>query len=236
MGFFGELYLRSTRPFLSEQATASECALIAGALALRRGVRTLDIGCGHGRHLAPLADRGLDVFGLDFDAQSLRELPKFLRRRVVRADLYAPPFRSAFDAAYSWYATLFISERESKNLEALRAAASVLRPGGKLLVHGHNPLAQAREPRSHFEATLDDGAQLVEDTWYDPGANVLHGRRVLTHGDLALEGEFLVRCPTLEDHARMARALGLRVEETFGDEEGGAYRADSPDLIVRYGS
>jgi SAM-dependent methyltransferase len=234
MGFFGELYLRSTRPFLSPRATDLECELIAQALGLSPQMRALDIGCGHARHLERLSERGLNVYGLDSDARSLADLAPAIRARVVRANLYAPPFRGCFDAAYSWYATLFISESEAENVDALRAAASTVRPGGRLLVHGHNPLVQAREPQSRFEETLEDGAHLVEETWFDLAANVLHGRRTLTEPGRMLEGNFLVRCPTLEDHARMASALDLRLEGTFGDVAGGPYSADSPDLIVRY--
>lgn len=232
MAFFGELYLRSTRPFLAPEVTTREAGFIARTLRLAPGQRALDIGCGHGRHLALLAGRGLDVWGLDFDALSLDQLPPGVRPRAIRGDLYALPFARPFDAAYAWYATLFISPEESRNLEALREAARVLRPGGRLLVHGHNPAAQACEPESHFEATLTDGAKLSEETWYEPGRNVLHGRRRLEHAGRVLEGEFLVRCPTADDHARWAQQAGLTVEAQFGDVQAAPYRATSPDLIV----
>lgn len=234
MAFFGELYLRSTRPFLAPEATAQECGFIASALDLAPGVRALDIGCGHGRHLEPLAARGLDVLGFDLDPESLVAISPELRARVVRADLFAPPFAGCFQAAFSWYATLFGSDDDARNLEALRAAVSVLAPGGRLLVHGHNPTVQAREPQSHFETTLADGARLVEETWYDLAANALHGHRILTDGARRLEGRYLVRCFTAADHARMASRLGLGIEATWGDAQGNPYAADSPDLIVRY--
>lgn len=234
MAFFGELYLRSTRPFLAPEATAREAAFIASALALGPGVRALDIGCGHGRHLVPLRRAGHDVVGLDFDARSLAEVPSEHRAHVVRGDLFALPFGARFDAAFAWYATLFVRDEDEANVAALCEAARVLRPGGRLLVHGHNPAAQRREPESHFAATLDDGAQLVEDTWFDLATNVLHGRRVLRHGDRVLEGDFLVRCPTFEDHTRWAKRCALRLDAVFGNENGAALSERAPDLIVRY--
>lgn len=232
MSFFGELYLRSTRPFLAEETSAREAAFIAQTLRLERSRRALDIGCGHGRHLQRLVARGLDVWGVDNDALSLAQLGPEARARAVRGDLYHLPFRASFDAAYAWYATLFISDDDRQNQAALAEATRALRPGGELLVHGHNPVAEARDGESLFKATLDDGAALVEETWYDSTRNVLHGHRRLTHGARVLEGRFLVRCPTLEDHARWAKALGLRLEATYGDAAGRPYRRESPDLIV----
>jgi SAM-dependent methyltransferase len=234
VSFFGELYLRSTQPFLRPEATRREAAFIARALELRPGGRVLDVGCGHGRHLALLADQGISGFGLERDALSLRSLGPELRARAVRADLYHPPFGPRFDAAYAWYATLFISDDDRENQAALVAAAGCVRPGGALLVHGHNPATQRQELESRFESALEDGARLVEETWYDPARDVLHGHRVLTHGARRLEGRFVVRCPTLEDHRRWAAQAGLGIDGTWGDAAGGECLPGSPDLIVRY--
>lgn len=233
MAFFGELYLRSTRPFLTPEATAREVALIRRELAPGGRGLLLDIGCGHGRHLAGLNQQGLDVVGLDLDALSLRALAAPLQRRVVQGDLFAMPFGARFDAAYAWYATLFIRDDDASNRAALFEALRVVRPGGALLVHGHNPVRQAAEPESRFETTLPDGAHLLEETWYDLAQHVLHGHRTLTDGARVLNGSFMVRCPGLEDHRRWAQEAGVTIEATFGDALGRPYGAHAPDLIVK---
>jgi len=65
--FFGELYLRSTRPFLPEDVTRAEADYLSRAF---NGVRVsggvMDVGCGHGRHLSQLSTPRLKV-GVDFD-------------------------------------------------------------------------------------------------------------------------------------------------------------------------
>ncbi|MBS2030391.1 MAG: class I SAM-dependent methyltransferase [Deltaproteobacteria bacterium] len=233
MSFFGELYLRSTRPYLGANETRAEAELIARELALTPTTRTLDIGCGHGRHLELLHAR-CALFGLELDPLSIAQTPAPLRARVVRGDFYAPPFGPTFDAAFAWYATLFISSADERNLAALRSAAGVLKPGGKLLAHGHNPISQGAAGQSRFEATLPDGGKLVEETWYDASHNLLHLHRRLADGARVLEGRFAVRCPTVEDHAHWAKQSGLAIEATWGDAQGTPYGATSPDLIVRY--
>ncbi len=51
-GFFGELYLRSTRPFQPASVTEAESRYLGERLreAGTQGL-VLDLGCGHGRHL-----------------------------------------------------------------------------------------------------------------------------------------------------------------------------------------
>jgi len=233
VSFFGELYLRSTRPYLTASETRAEAEFIARELALTKTTRTLDVGCGHGRHLELLHGR-CALVGFDSDPASLAQIPVPLHARVVRGDFYAPPFGATFDAAFAWYATLFISNSDERNVDALRAVAGVLKPGGKLLVHGHNPVSQRRAGESRFEAKLEDGGSLVEETWYDASRNLLHLHRRLADGARVMEANFAVRCPTIEDHAAWAREAGLAVEATRGDAQGTPYGQGSPDLIVRY--
>ena len=65
--WFGELYLETTAPLLTPGLTRAEAAVIASLLRLAPGERVLDLGCGHGRHLAALAGRGLGLWGVDLE-------------------------------------------------------------------------------------------------------------------------------------------------------------------------
>jgi SAM-dependent methyltransferase len=231
--FFGELYLRSTRPFLDPRVTRREAEFIVDALQLLPHERALDLCCGHGRHLQALAELGHTAIGLELDAASLATVPKPLRSRLVRGDLYALPFREAFPALFSWYASLLISEDDARNRAAVAQAASALEPGGRMLLHGHNPLAQRRETRSHFSTELAGGEKLSEEIWYDAAKDVLHGHRILQSLDgRTLEGEFQVRCPTLEDHRAWCEELGLKLESAWGDVNAEPPSETAPDLIV----
>jgi SAM-dependent methyltransferase len=235
--FFGALYLCSTRPFLDETTTHREADFIVEALKLRPDERVLDLCCGHGRHLVWLRKHSPNTWGLDLDETSLEIARESLRadadRRLVRGNLYALPFHHAFDALYAWYASLFLSEDDAVNQEALTQAARALKPGGRMLIHSHNPERQAKEAETRLETTLPDGSHLLEVAWYDPVNGLLHGERRLEGPDGTLEGHYQVRCPSLVDYRKWCRSSGLVLEQAWGDIAGRPPSAEAVDLIVR---
>ena len=122
--FFGELYLRSTRPFLKPEVTASELDYLEQRLGeVTPKGPLLDFGCGHGRHLELGARLKRSIVGLDRDPLSLREARA--TAPVVRGDFFAPPLRpGAFAAAYTWYNSIFTFE--DAQIEAIFARLSAL--------------------------------------------------------------------------------------------------------------
>ena len=230
--FFGDLYLRSTLPFLDPRVTRLEADFIGDALQLVAGERVLDLCCGHGRHLELLRLRGFRAVGLELDTASLAEMSPLGRTAAVQGDMRHLPFRAGFDALFAWYASLFLSENDAQNRAALQQAASVLRPGGRMLIHSHNPLSQRREPSSHFETRLPDGSSVVEDTRFDERTGMLTGHRKRHVAGAIQEGDFQVRCPRLEDHHAWSEDLGLILESSWGDIQAAPISETAPDLIV----
>ena len=111
-------------------------ALIA-ALRLPRRARILEVGCGRGVALVPLATIALParLVGLDVDAALLAEARERLERRGVAADLVhgdvrALPFPDgAFDVVVDFGTCWHIADPE----RALREIARVLAPGGRFV-------------------------------------------------------------------------------------------------------
>ena len=96
-------------------------------MALEPGERVLEIGCGQGHLTKRLAERGVDVVGIDANpsAPDVAETS-----RVVCMNAEALDFDDAqFDAIVSVHAIEHIPALD----EALREAARVLRPGGRAL-------------------------------------------------------------------------------------------------------
>jgi SAM-dependent methyltransferase len=226
--FFGELYLRSTRPFLTGEKTALEVAYLTRMLP--PGGRLLDVGCGHGRHAAPLARGGARVVGVDFDPLSLAERePGF---PVVRADFRRPPFRQCFDGAYSWYSTLFIGS-DAENAAALRAVAGCLRPGGHLVLHTVPFSWFEQNPRATYRGRLPDGSWLEEDNFFDPTSGRDVGvRRLQLPDGRELSGDYAIRTYPLEELRALAEDCGWAWGWAHGDLDGHPLQASSPDLIV----
>jgi ubiquinone/menaquinone biosynthesis C-methylase UbiE len=102
---------------------------------LDRDDRVLEVGCGNGKTLAVLAQRGVDVVGFDFSRGGL-ELCKrsgLPRTELVQGNVLELPFTAeSFDAILCHHVLehLFREEREVAAMELTR----VLRNGGRLQV------------------------------------------------------------------------------------------------------
>ncbi len=235
VSFFGELYLRSTRPFLAPEITQREVAYLERCFAHHSlpGL-VADLGCGHGRHAAPLNTSGPlqgRVVGLELDAYSLaHRLPGF---PAIRGDLRALPFRTgALAGAYAWYSTLFaFSEMEHRVI--LQEVARCLRPGG-LLILQTVPFERLREsPSAAFQRTLPDGCVLEEESRFDPDTGMDHGRRRLRLPDgRVLSGVYTIRYYPLAELTQLLEATGLATRWVHGSLEGEPLSSASRELIV----
>ena len=233
MSFFGELYLRSTLPFLSEE-TAREVAYLARELgrACPGPGPVVDLGCGHGRHAAALNRAGPltgRVIGLERDALSLAERrPGF---PVVRGDLRALPLRSgALAGAYAWYSSLFVfSDAEHRAL--LRDVARVLRPGAPLLLQTvpYERLAAARRlPAAAAGRQRAGGAQPLR-----PGHRTRPRRAPLDIPDgRVLSGTYAIRYYPLADLTQLLESAGFSVAWVHGGLAGEPLSSTSTDLIL----
>lgn len=156
----------------------------------------------------------------------------------VRGDVRALPFRAgAFDAAFSWYASLFMFD-DRTNAACLAEAGRALRPGGRLLVHHANPLRLAREPRATARRELADGAVVEEESSFDVARGVDRcARRLVRPGGDVLAGTAELRYYSPTEWGPLAGRAGLRlVELTTTPDAGRPARREpgpeSPDLIA----
>jgi SAM-dependent methyltransferase len=122
-------------------ATAASRFLIAEVAGLPPG-SALDLACGAGRNAVWLAERGWRVTAVDFSDVALGMARRLAaERRVVvewiEADVLAwTPAPGAYDLVCVLYLQLPAAERRG----ALARAAAAVRPGGTLLVLGHDRL------------------------------------------------------------------------------------------------
>ena len=247
--YYGELYLGSVGDLLTPRLSALEADAIAALLGLGPRDRVLDLACGHGRHARVLAARVGRLVGLDRSAAYLRRAlegrpasagggPRSRPPGYVRGDVRALPFRTGgFDAAFSWYASLFMFD-DATNAACLAEAGRVVRRGGRLLVHHANPLQLAREPRAAARRTLPDGSVVEEESVYDPATGVDRcARRVVRRDGAVLAGTAELRYYIPSEWRRLAESAGLRLLEltTTPDAGRGPRREpgpDAPDLIA----
>jgi SAM-dependent methyltransferase len=108
---------------------------------LSPGSTVLEAGCGMGRYTFPLAARGFEVEGLDLSPRLLERLREFDGGRhgfrLHCADLLDPPaeLRERFDALVGFFTLHHVPDLR----RCLRAAASLVKPGGRVAFLEPNP-------------------------------------------------------------------------------------------------
>jgi SAM-dependent methyltransferase len=239
--YYGALYAESVADLLTPGLSALEAEVIAFLLGLGPRDRVLDLACGHGRHARVLAERVGAVVGLERSGEYLRRAtatPTATSPLYLRGDVRSLPFATgAFDAAYSWYASLFMFD-DALNAACLTDLGRVVRRGGRVLVHHANPLALARHPHETARRTLPDGSVVEEESRFDPvrGVDRCARRLVRPCGD-ALEATAELRYYRPSEWRMLARAAGLRLlgVTTTPDAASGPRPEpgpEAPDLIA----
>jgi SAM-dependent methyltransferase len=157
-----------------------DVALYLG-FAERTGGPLLELGCGTGRLLLPLARAGFSITGVDMSPRMMEVAQAKVddaglddQISLVQADMrevnLPQQYRLAFIAINSFMHLLTMEDQ----LDALRAWRKLLLPGGLLVIDVDNP-----DPRHLLEA---DGRLDLQGRWFDPdtGATVLkHMSRTL---------------------------------------------------------
>jgi len=105
------------------------------------GSRVIDIGCGEGANPCFLADKGMDVVGVDASAklieQGLRRYPR-LAGKIQTGDALALEFDdNIFDVATLIGVLHHIYSRDDQH-RAIREALRVVKPGGTVLIRESN--------------------------------------------------------------------------------------------------
>src|ERR1700730_13002637 len=140
--------------------------------------RCLELGCGGGIHLRPLADAGWSVVGLDISAGQLAVAQR--RRRIkclVRGDgAILPSAADSFDAAFAAFIQTDVDDWSATAAEAAR----VVRRGGRVVCIGIHPCFVG--PFSRYTGLavpqLFPGYRRTERTHIGPGLGDGIARRV----------------------------------------------------------
>jgi ubiquinone/menaquinone biosynthesis C-methylase UbiE len=241
--YYGDLYFDSAADLLSPALSAMEAEVVARLLGLRRGERVLDLACGHGRHAGPLAALGARVVGLERNARYLRRAivnsgGSASNPRWIRGDVRALPLREgAFDAAFSWYSSLFMYD-DAANLACLAALGRVVRRGGRLLVHHANPEALSLSPIDASRRVLADGGVVEEESRWDAATGIDRcARRLVRPDGTVLAGTAELRYYTAPEWGPLAVAAGLRLVQVTNtsaarEAPGPKTGSEAPDLIA----
>jgi SAM-dependent methyltransferase len=215
----GAAYLR----YSFTKGTAQEIEFLVGALDLRPGQRVLDVGCGPGRHAHALAERGMEVVGVDVSQRfvDIAAAGAPSGASFVRADARHLRFDAEFDAAISLCQGAFgLAGGPAAPLDAdgdvLAGIARALRPGGVAAVSAFSAYFQVR--------WLEGGDSFDADT----GVN--HERTEVRDEDgTPAPADLWTTCFTPRELRLLAVRAGLDVQAIWSVAPG-AYATDPPTI------
>lgn len=214
----------------------------------------LELGCGSGRLLIPLARAGYQIVGLDnspamldLARQKLAAEPEEVRQRVtlVEADMTELDWSSRFAFIFVPYNTLMHLDSEQK-AALFKRARRHLRSGGLFLIDVANPLAAAQTPDDHF-LTLErcfvepESDQIVvqkASSWPDPDRQIL--RIIWLFDSSPLMGGPVERQVARMDYhylyphelELMLEQSGFKLEALYGDYQQNLFVEESERLLL----
>lgn len=177
-GFYDTLY--------ADKDYEAECDFLEqvfGPRGVATGASVLDLGCGTGGHVVPLALRGYAMTGVDRSAAMIDRAAAKVAEEGVGADLVVGDIRTVafervFDAVISMFAVVSYQLTDADAAAVFATARRHLRPGGVFVFdvwHGPAVLSQRPEVKTKTVAaadgdeitrvarpTLDEAARTVE--------------------------------------------------------------------------
>lgn len=218
-------------------------------LAIGRGGRVLELGCGTGRVLVPIARAGVSIVGIDRSApmltrarSRLRRLQRTVAATLIRGDIRALPFgAAAFDLIIAPYGILQSLTREQDLAAALTSVADAVRPGGAFgldLVPDLPRWGEYRQRISLRGTGLRRGTHLtlVESVRQDRRRRltIFDQEYIERRGRQRRSRTFSLVFRTLavpEMQRRVERA-GFRVDAVLGGYDGTPWREDAETWVI----
>lgn len=217
-------------------------------LAAREAAPALELGCGTGRLLLPLARLGPPVVGIDRSAAMLARAharlakrPASARPALVRGDITALPFRDAvFGLVIAPYGMLQSLLNATDLNRTLREIARVLRRGGLVGIDLVPDLPAWNEYRRRVQlrgrAPGGGRITLIETVRQNRrrGLTIFDEEFVVRRGPLEDRRSFSLTFRTVEVGQMITRLsrIGLSAEAVFGDYRGGPIGAASEAWLL----
>jgi SAM-dependent methyltransferase len=123
---------------------------------LPKGARILEIGCGTGHNLPMLAQFG-EIDAIEIDETAAAQASERLGKKVGSSPL--PELEGVQPGSYDLVAVLDVVEHVEDDVAALKAIATALKPGGKILitVPAHQWMWSAHDVVNHHKRRYSKG-------------------------------------------------------------------------------
>jgi SAM-dependent methyltransferase len=197
------------------------------------GGPVLELGVGTGRLALPLAERGLDVTGLDDSPEMLDRLrakPGADRLVLVEGDMADPSTGTgladgSFAVVLIGFNTLFCLTTAEAQASCVAGVARLLAPGGHFAVEAFVP-----DPDSHEGISvraIEADAVVLDIARFDRDTQEIVGQRVEVGASGNRLFPYHLRYATPDQMDVMATAAGLAARGRWADWSGSPFNEDS---------
>lgn len=204
---------------------------------------TLEFGVGTGRIAIPLSASIGHVTGVDSSPEMLDALRVKLKDdgdvTPIHGDIRAYTSESRYGLVYCVCATLSCLTTPEGQQQAVRRAADLMVPGGRLVIETHNKpavleLHEGRTRATYFIPYPEPGTGVqTHSTLHDGG--LWQCSHILYQADGTTRvGNELTRLTTPDDIDAYARAVGLEPEARMSRWDGTPYSEEAPLFMCSY--
>jgi SAM-dependent methyltransferase len=212
---------------------AAELVATSPLLAYEPGTRVLDLCCGPGLWLAPLAQRGYQVTGVDLSPMMLEQAKaRCPEAELICEDMLGFTRPGQYDVVLNVFTSFGYFEDDDDNRKVLRNAYTSLARGGQLIVDvlGKEVLAGwVGRPKS---VDVEGGYVVMRDTILDDWTR-LRTDWTLVRGDTARHAAITCFLYSAAELKEMFRQTGFQDVQCFGDFDESPYDNHAERLIVR---
>jgi SAM-dependent methyltransferase len=220
--FFRDVALDVWRDAIPADQTAREVEFLLRALRLRPGARVLDVPCGAGRLAVPLAERGMQVTGVDLAPEQIAAAWRAAAAsrggasiEWRQADVRDLPWEAAFDAAFCFGNSFGYLDRDGTRA-FVDALACALEPGGRFAMDT-GMVAETILPalRDRDETTIG-GVRFMEDNTYHADVGCLETRYTFVRDGASQTRVGLHWVFTIGEIGRFLADAGMTITGLYG--------------------
>ncbi|MFI8569075.1 class I SAM-dependent methyltransferase [Rhodococcus sp. NPDC078407] len=214
----------------------SLCAFVVGRLPANG--RVLEYGVGTGRVALPLAERGVEVTGIDVSEEMLAVLKKKDpdgRISCASVDFIDDRVAGTYNAVLLVINTFFVAQSLDQQVRIFENAAANLEADGFFVLETLNPASYhaLSEPKTDVRHLAED-AVMIDHYIVDQAQQILLSRHTLLDGGAPETTTHVVRYAFPAEIDAVARIAGFELVERFSSWRGSPYVHGSPRSIAVY--
>jgi SAM-dependent methyltransferase len=202
---------------------------------LAEGGPVLEFGVGTGRLAVPLAERGVEVVGVDVSPEMLAKLKeKTPAVTVVEADMTTVALEREFSLAYLAFNSIFVLDTQEAQVSVFRNAAAHLRTGGRFALETVVVTPPSSDRGKLSVARIEPDSIALVGGMNDPVTGQHKGMWLILEPDGPKFYPISGRQVTHHEMDLMAQLAGLELESRWSDWKGAPFGPKSELHISIY--